>query len=66
VRTERQVRTIIEALPADSPAGSSAQKVGDYYRAYLDTDAIERAALGQRRRDSLPSPPLALTQIWRD
>src|SRR5262249_35316797 len=36
---------IVEALPADAPEGGNAQKVGDYYRAYLDTDTIERLAL---------------------
>ncbi|MGH8267431.1 MAG: M13 family metallopeptidase [Steroidobacteraceae bacterium] len=44
-RSEQQVRAIIEALPADASAGSTAQKVGDYYRAYLDTEAIEHAGL---------------------
>jgi predicted metalloendopeptidase len=44
-RSEKRVRAIIEALPADAPAGSVAQKVGDYYRAYLDTDTIEHLGL---------------------
>ena len=44
-RAQHQVRDIVEALPADAPSGSVAQKVGDYYRAFLDTDAIERAKL---------------------
>jgi putative endopeptidase len=44
-RSQQQVRALIEALPADAPAGSVAQKVGDYYRAYLDTAAIEAAGL---------------------
>jgi putative endopeptidase len=44
-RTEEQLRGIIEALPPDAPAGSIEQKVGDYYRAYLDTEAIERLGL---------------------
>jgi putative endopeptidase len=47
--SEQRVRTIIEALPAAAPAGSVAQKVGDYYRAYLDTDAIEHAGLAPAR-----------------
>jgi putative endopeptidase len=45
-RAEQQVRGIVESLPADAPAGSIARKVGDYYRAYLDADAIERAGVG--------------------
>jgi putative endopeptidase len=44
-RSEQQVRAIVEALPADAPDGSNPQKVGDYYRAYLDTAAIERSGL---------------------
>jgi predicted metalloendopeptidase len=44
-RAHQQVREIVEALPQDAPEGSTAQKVGDYYRAYLDTEAIERLAL---------------------
>ncbi len=37
-RSEREVREIAEALPADAPQGSTEQKAGDFYRAYLDTD----------------------------
>ncbi len=44
-RSERQVREIAEALPADAPQGSTEQKAGDFYRAYLDTAAIERKGL---------------------
>jgi putative endopeptidase len=44
-RTEVQLREIIEALPPDAPSGSIEQKVGDYYRAYLDTAAIEALGL---------------------
>jgi putative endopeptidase len=44
-RSLQQVREILEALPKDSPAGSNEQKLGDFYRAYLDTDAIDRAGL---------------------
>ena len=31
----------MQALPADAPQGSNAQKVGDYYRAFIDTAAID-------------------------
>jgi len=44
-RARHQVRDIIEALPAAAPAGSVAQKVGDYYRAFLDAEALERLKL---------------------
>jgi len=47
--SEQRVHAIIEALPADAPAGSAAQKIGDYYRAYLDTGAIERLGLAPAR-----------------
>ncbi|HYC09489.1 MAG TPA: M13 family metallopeptidase N-terminal domain-containing protein, partial [Steroidobacteraceae bacterium] len=36
-RSLEQLRGILEALPAHSPAGSNEQKLYDFYRAYLDT-----------------------------
>ena len=42
---EIQVRSLVEGLPADAAAGSPSQKVGDFYRAYLDTAAIDSAGL---------------------
>jgi putative endopeptidase len=42
---EKQLRGIVEGLPANAPKGSNEQKVGDFYRAYLDTDAIEKLGL---------------------
>jgi putative endopeptidase len=44
-RAEHQVRAIAESLPPDAPAGSTEQKAGDFYRAYLDTETIERNGL---------------------
>jgi len=44
-KAQHDLRSIAESLPADAPEGSTERKVGDYYRAYLDTDAIERAGL---------------------
>jgi predicted metalloendopeptidase len=44
-RSEREVREIAEALPAGAPQGSTEQKAGDFYRAYLDTVAIEQKGL---------------------
>ncbi len=41
----KNLRGIVEAIPADAPPGSTEQKVRDLYRSYLDTDAIERAGL---------------------
>jgi len=46
---EERLRQIIEGLPANAPAGSNEQKVGDLYRAYLDTQAIERLGLTPAR-----------------
>ena len=40
-----KLRRIVEALPVDAPSGSTARKVGDFYRTYLDTDTIERLGL---------------------
>jgi putative endopeptidase len=42
---ELKVRSIAESLPPGAAEGSTEQKVGDFYRSYLDTDAIERAGL---------------------
>ena len=44
-RAEHQIRAIVEALPQDAPEGSTEQKAGDFYRAYLDTQTIERNGL---------------------
>jgi len=42
-RTEAQVRGIIEqAVAADAPQGSDAQKIGDLYAGYLDAATVER------------------------
>jgi putative endopeptidase len=42
---QRKVHELIEALPGDASAGSAEKKVGDFYRAYMDTAAINRAGL---------------------
>jgi len=44
-RAEHQIRAIAESLSPDALQGSTEQKVGDFYRAYLDTEAIERNGL---------------------
>jgi predicted metalloendopeptidase len=40
-RALAQVLQVVQGLPADAPEGSNAQKVGDYYRAFIDTAAID-------------------------
>jgi putative endopeptidase len=53
-RSDERVRKIVEELAAGSQApGSDAQKIGDYYRSYLDEAAIESAGLAP------PAPWLA-------
>ena len=52
VKSEEQLHDLIEHLPEDAPSGSSAQKVRDYYSAYLDTSAIEAKGL-EPARDGL-------------
>jgi putative endopeptidase len=47
--SEKRVRGLIEALPQQAAAGSTEQQVSDYYRAFLNTDAIERAGLEPAR-----------------
>ena len=45
-RTDHQVRDLVEGLQAKSPApGTNAQKVNDYFRAFLDEAAIDKAGL---------------------
>jgi putative endopeptidase len=44
-----RVRKLIQELPANAPLGSLPQKVGDYYRAYLDQSAINAAGLKPAR-----------------
>lgn len=45
-RSEERVRGIIEeAAASDAPEGSVEQKIGAYFAAFMDTDAIEAAGL---------------------
>jgi putative endopeptidase len=44
-RSLQQLREILEALPGDAAAGSNQRKLRDFYRAYLDTGAIEKLGL---------------------
>jgi len=46
VDTEVQVHAILEELKPGAAAGSAEQKVHDYYRSFLDVDAIEKAGMG--------------------
>jgi len=48
-RAEHNIRAIVEALPREAPPDSIEQKVGDYYRAYLDADTIEHLGLAPAR-----------------
>jgi len=49
LEAQRNVQIIIQSLPATPVVGSLEQKIGDYYRAYVDIGAIERAGLGPAR-----------------
>jgi len=45
-KSEADVRAIIDELAAkDAPAGSIERKIGDYYRAFMNEEAIEAAGL---------------------
>ena len=45
-QADRRVRELVESLAATKPApGTPAQKIADYYAAYLDTAAVDRAGL---------------------
>jgi predicted metalloendopeptidase len=48
-RSQQQLHELVDALPAEAPAGSNTQKAGDYYRAFLDTAAIEQRGLAPAR-----------------
>ena len=48
-RAQQQVLAIVQALPAQAPEGSNDQKVGDYYRAFMDTAAIEQRGIEPAR-----------------
>jgi len=48
-RSQNQVLSVVQGLPAEAPEGTNAQKVGDYYRAFLDTAAIEAKGLEPAR-----------------
>jgi predicted metalloendopeptidase len=50
VETQEQVHGLVEALPNDSAAGTSEQKVHDFYRSFLDVDAIEKSGLTPAER----------------
>lgn len=44
-RSLEQLRGILEGLPQDAAAGSNERKLNDFYRAYLDTAAIDGLGL---------------------
>lgn len=44
-RARGDLRQIVETIPADAAPGGPQQKIRDFYRSYIDTDAIERAGL---------------------
>ena len=48
-RAQQQVLDIVQALPARAPPGSNEQKVGDYYRAFIDTSAIDQRGIEPAR-----------------
>src|SRR3954465_12006561 len=49
---ERQTRELLDAILKSNPAaGSNEARIANYYRAYLDTDAIDRAGLAPARAD---------------
>lgn len=51
-KAERDVRAIIEELAGrQSAAGSVEQKIGDFYRSFMDTNAIEAAGLAPLKSD---------------
>ena len=50
--SEERVKKIIEEAASETaPAGSDKQKVGDFYKAFMDVDAIEAAGLSVAQPD---------------
>jgi putative endopeptidase len=45
VETEAQVHDIVESVPADAANGTAEQKVHDFYRSFLDVDAINKVGM---------------------
>jgi putative endopeptidase len=51
-RSDERVRTIIDELTSREPtAGSIEQKISDYYRSYMNTDALEELGITPLRAD---------------
>lgn len=52
---DERVRQLIQGLPQHAPTGTIEQKVGDFYRAFLDESAIDAAGLkpAQRALDAI-------------
>jgi predicted metalloendopeptidase len=49
---ERQTRELLDGiLKANPPAGSNAAKIAAYYKAYLDTDAIDKTGIAPAKAD---------------
>jgi putative endopeptidase len=48
-RALQQVLAIVQNLPAAAPEGSNAQKVADYYRAFIDAAAIDQKGIEPAR-----------------
>jgi putative endopeptidase len=45
-KSEADVKAVIDAaVAAQNPPGSNEQKIADYYKSYLDTDAIEKRGM---------------------
>jgi endothelin-converting enzyme/putative endopeptidase len=50
-KSEDDVRTILESLPADAAAGSIQQKVRDFYGSWMDTAALETRGVAPLQPD---------------
>jgi putative endopeptidase len=44
-RSDERVRKLVEELAASKPSGGIEQKIGDYYRSYMDEAGIDKAGL---------------------
>lgn len=60
---EAQVREIIESAHATAGDNGDAQKIGDLYRSFMNTDAIEKLGISPLPPTLLPSMPSLRFQI---
>jgi len=70
VDAEQKVQAVIQSLPVHAEAGSLEQKIGDYYRSFLDVEEIEHDGMAPAKQileaiDAAASPGDIATLMGR-